>query len=129
MKPDPDSPGAATIEQMLADLTSCLVTQREALVRGDLNALRAAQGQLQDAVQRNGLGQPIQPIDPRQREGLRQALRDALRLCTINAQLTGRAEAGVRRAQAALGQAEVALYGSGGHALQPAPRGGRRLGA
>ena len=90
-----------------------------------------AQAPVQDRLH-NGQPQPTlqrQRTLGRQREQLRQTLRDALSLCAVNASLTARAEAGVRRARSALGQAEVGLYGSSGESLRAAPHGGRRFGA
>lgn len=129
MTPHRIPPRSASLEQVLEVFTTCLSMQRDALVRGDLENLRAVQAQLQEAVQGAQLRSRIDQAAPEQREQLRQTLRDALSLCAVNASLTARAEAGVRRARSALGQAEVGLYGSSGESLRAAPHGGRRFGA
>jgi len=119
----------ATLEEVLENLGSCLSMQRDALVRGDLDALRTIHTELQQGLAQANLHLPLDHLTPHERDRLTHSLREVLAMGTINAGLAVRAESNVRRTLETLGQSPADVYGAKGSALSAPARHSRSFGA
>jgi|LauGreDrversion4_2_1035121.scaffolds.fasta_scaffold140091_3 uncharacterized protein YaaW (UPF0174 family) len=119
----------ATLEEVLENFRSCLSMQRDALVRGDLDALRTIHASLQDAVAQASMHLPLDRLAGHESDRLAPMLREVLSMGTINAGLAMRAESNVRRTLESLGQGPADLYGAKGSTLSAPARHSRSFGA